>query len=234
MKTKAIAILAAVIISFTAIQLYAVPIDKIFTSDGIIIEGDEYANVDIYDTPPDRTTVSMSGGSVNRLIAYDSSILNFTGGTISSLSSHDFSTINISGGFIHSPMAWDYSTINISGAFNSVEVGAAPDGIVNVMGGTMEAMAGWGGVINLYGGAINDNIHAVGEGGWVNIYGYDLEKMYTGGKYGYGYVSGFWLDSTPFTIDLKGSYTYSHINLVPEPCSLLLLTLGCLFLRRKR
>lgn len=213
MKTKIITIVAMAILFFTATQLYAVPIDKIFTSEGVIIEGDEYRNVDIYDTPPDRTTVSMSGGSVNRLISYDSSILNFTGGTISVLYAHDFSTINISGGFIHSPMAWDCSTININGSFNAVEVGAAPAGIVNVMGGTMEAIAGWGGVINLYGGAINDNIHAAGESGGVNIYGYDLEKAYTGGKYGFGYVSGFWLDSTSFTIDLKGSGTYSHINL---------------------
>ena len=213
MKTKIITILAAVICFFTATQLYAVPIDRIFTTDGVIIEGDEYANVDIYDTPPSQTTVSMSGGSVNRLIAYDSSVLYFTGGTISVLYAYDFSTINISGGYIHSPMACDRSTINISGAFNAVEVSAAPEGIVNVMGGTMEAIAGWGGIINLYGGAINNNIHTAGEGGWVNIYGYDLEKTYTGGKYDYGYVSGFWLDGTSFTIDLKGPGTYSHINL---------------------
>ena len=211
MKTK-ICIIITAIIFFTASELTAVE-DKIFTTDGVIIEGEEYRNVDIYDTPPGQTTVSMSGGSVNRLIAYDSSILNFTGGTISLLRACDFSTINISGGFIHSPMAWDYSTINISGAFNSVEVGAAPDGVVNVMGGTMEAIAGWGGIINLYGGTINDNIHDGGESGCVNIYGYELEKTSSGGKYDYGYVSGFWLDGTSFTIDLQGSGTYSHINL---------------------
>jgi len=230
LKRAKLSILAVVLL-FSASQTYAVLQDKIFTSDGVIREGNEYRNVDIYDTHPVRTTVSMSGGSVNRLIAYDSSVLNFTGGTISGLYAHDFSTINVSGGFIHSPMAWDYSTINISGSFNAVEVGATATGIVNVMGGTMEAIAGWGGVISLYGGTVTDNIHAVG--GWVNVFGYDLEKSSTGGKYGYGYVGGFWNDGTALTIHLGGSGTYSHINLVPEPATLMLLALGGILLRKR-
>lgn len=232
MFRKEILMIVGTVLLFIASQAYAVLQDQIFTSDEVIREGDEYANVDIYDTHPIRTTVSMSGGSVDRLIAYDSSVLNFTGGTISMLRARDFSTINVSGGFIHSPMAWDYSTINISGSFNAVEVGATATGIVNVMGGTMEAIAGWGGVINLYGGTITDNIHAVG--GWVNVFGYDLEKSYTGGKYGYGYVGGFWNDGTALTIDLGGSGTYSHISLVPEPATFILLALGSLLIKRKQ
>jgi hypothetical protein len=138
----------------------------------------------------------------------------------------------VSGGYIHSPTAWDYSTINISGTFNAVEVGAAQAGIVNVMGGDMKAIAGWGGVVNLYGGTITDNIHDVG--GWVNVFGYDLEKSSTGGKYGFGYVSGFWNDGTAFKINLYGFRTHEHINLIPEPGSLILFALGVLLIRRKQ
>lgn len=230
MIRKEISTILAVVL-FAVNGLYAVPVDKIFTEDGVIQDGDEYRYVDIYDTPPSRTTVSMFGGSIDRLIAYDSSVLNFTGGTISGLYAYDFSTINISGGYIHTPFAWDYSTINISGTFNAVEVCATAAGIVNVMGGTMKAVAGWGGVINLYGGIVTDDIHAVG--GWVNVFGYDLEKSSTGGEYGYGYVSGFWNDGTAFTIDLYGQGTYDHINLVPEPSSLMLFALGSLLIRRR-
>jgi len=229
-RKKTLTILSVVLFAGTGI--YAVPVDKIFTEDGVIQNADEYRYVDIYDTPLDRTTVSMFGGSVIRLIAYDSSVLNFTGGTISILDAHDFCTINVSGGYIHSPMAWDYSTININGAFNAVEVIAAPAGIVNVMGGTMKVIAGEGGVINLYGGTVTDSIHAVG--GWVNVFGYDLEKSFTGGKYGYGYVSGFWNDETAFTIDLYGHGAYNHINLIPEPGSLVLFALGTLLIKRKQ
>lgn len=230
-RKKILTIVGAVLL-FTASQTYAVLQDKIFTSDGVIIEGDDYANVDIYDTPPVQTTVSMSGGSVDRLIAYDSSVLNFTRGAISGLYAHNFSTINVSSGFIHSSMVWDYSTINISGSFNAVEVGASATGIVNVMGGTMEAIAGWGGVINLHGGTVTDNIHAVD--GWVNVFGYDLEKSSTGGKYGFGYVGGFWNDGTALTIDLGGSRTYSYINLVPEPATFILFAIGSLLINRKQ
>lgn len=231
MKTKVCVIITGVLL-FTVTQLYAVPEDKIFTEDGVIQDGNEYRYVDIYDTPPEQTTVSMSGGSVNRLISYNSSILNFTGGTISILASHDFSTINASGGFIHSPTAWDYSTINISGTFSAVEVGTAPEGIVNVMGGTMNTIAGYGGVFNLYGGTITDYIDAVD--GWVNLFGYDLEKIATGGEYNFGYVSGFWNDGTAFTIDLYGSGTYSQINLIPEPSSLILFAIGALLIKLKK
>jgi len=233
MIRKEILIILTVVL-FAGNGLYAVPVDKIFTEDGVIQDGDEYRYVDIYDTPPGRTTVSMFGGSVIRSIAYDSSVLNFTGGAISILYAHDFSTINASGGYIHSPTAWDYSTINISGTFNAVEVGAAPAGIVNVMGGTMKAIAGDGGVINLYGGTVTDSIHGMGGGGWVNVFGYDLEKRSTGGKYGYGYVSGFWNDETAFKIDLYGQGTYNHINLIPEPGSLILFALGALLIKRKQ
>ena len=230
LRKKILTILAVVL--FAGTGLYAVPVDKIFTEDGVIQDGDEYRYVDIYDTPPGRTTVSMLGGSVNGLIAYDSSVLNFTGGTISILYAHDFSTINVSGGYIHTPFAWDYSTINISGTFNAVEVSTTGEGIVNVIGGTMKSVAVWGGVVNLYGGTITDTVHDVG--GWVNVFGHDLEKSSTGGKYGYGYVSGFWNDKTAFTIDLYGQGTYSHINLIPEPGSLVLFALGTLLIKRKQ
>jgi len=201
-------------------------------SDKLIKNGDEYNTADVYDTPPSRTTVTMIGGIVGRMETFDSSVLNITDGDISILHAYDFSTVNASGGYIHSPTAWDSSTINISGTFNAVEVGATATGIVNVMGGSMKAIAGWGGVINLYGGTVTDNMHAVS--GWVNVFGYDLEKSSTGGKYGYGYVSGFWNDGTALTIDIGSSGTYSHINLVPEPASLILLTLGSLIIRRRR
>ncbi len=200
-------------------------------TDTLIKNGDEYNTADVYDTPPSRTTVTMIGGIVGRMETFDSSVLNITDGDISVLRAYDFSTVNASGGYIHSPTAWDSSTINISATFNAVEVGATATGIVNVMGGTMKAIAGWAGVINLYGGIVTDNIHAVG--GWVNAFGYDLEKSSTGGKYGYGYVSGFWNDGTAFNIDLYGFRTYDHVNLVPEPCSLILFALGALLIKRK-
>jgi len=90
--------------------------------------------------------------------------------------------------------------------------------------------------LNLYGGQIN-SIRAGGDS-IVNVFGYDLEYANVGGSHGDGWISGFWADDTPFSIDLGESYTYSHIALhdtaIPEPATVLLLGLGGLALVRKR
>jgi hypothetical protein len=98
-------------------------------------------------------------------------------------------------------------------------------------GGTTEYVAaGYSGTMNLYGGLVTDSLNAW-DSATVNIFGYDLVKTNSGGTYGYGQVYGYWLDDTPFTIELSTAETYSHINLIPEPSSLLLLALGSLISR---
>ena len=62
MKTEVKTILAVAIFCFTAVQLYAVPIDKIFTSSGQILDGEEWNNVSIYN---DATIVDMLGLNLN-------------------------------------------------------------------------------------------------------------------------------------------------------------------------
>ena len=73
-----------------------------------------------------------------------------------------------------------------------------------------------------------------------NIYGYGFQYNPLTGDYGGGQLTGFWMDDTPFSIDLwYSSYpgapiidTYAHIVLIPEPATLLLLGSGGLFLRK--
>jgi len=84
----------------------------------------------------------------------------------------------------------------------------------------------------MYGGLVTDSLNAW-DSATVNIFGYDLVKTSSGGAYGYGQVYGYWFDDTPFTINLSTAETYSHITLIPEPTSLLLLALGGLLLKRK-
>lgn len=66
---------------------------------------------------------------------------------------------------------------------------------------------------------------------WNLLEGYDLLKSSSGGNYGYGFVNGYWDDGTSFYIHLLSPETYSNINLIPEPASLLLLAFGVLLLR---
>ena len=232
MKTKIITMLA-VIMLVPVCQVQAIDVD--FYSDATIQDGDIYDSVRIYDTPPDHTTVDMTGGFVHVLWSYDSSIINMTGGEILTLDAYNTSTANISGGNVRSVFTRDHATTNLYDGGSVFSLGAArQSGVVNMTGGITEYLrAGESGIINLYGGTVNIYLNAW-DSAKVNIYGYGFNYDPSAGNWNGGQLTGFWLDDTPFIIDLAGSGTYSHINLVPEPCSLLLLALGCLFLKRKK
>jgi hypothetical protein len=206
--------------------------DKIFTSSGQILPGEEWNSVYVYN---DDTVVDMLGGFVEGLGTYDASTVNVTAGEINTLDATDFSTANVSGGDVLSLWAFDSATARLSGTATCFNIGARGSfGVLNMSGGSTEYLGTIeSGTLNLYGGVVTDSL-----GAWdtatINIFGYDLLLTSSGGSYGYGQVSGFWLDHTPFTINLNGEETYTHINLIPEPASLLLLGLGAAFLRRKR
>lgn len=252
MVTKKILIVLVVVL-FAGNALYAVPVDKIFTSDGIINEGDRYHNVSIYDTPPHRTTVSMFGGWVSLIQSYDSSIFSMTGGTteacaynqstfnvgggtIYTLNSYDYSNINLFGGFVYGLYAYGTGTVNVFDNANLDILRARGYSIADVTGGTLDLIsASQFGTVNLLGGLVSDYL-AAGDSGIINIFGYNLSKSPTGGHYGFGFVSGEWADRTAFNINLSGADTYSRVILyqIPEPATVLLIVIGSIVLRRRR
>ena len=228
-RIASILIFATLLLSATLAQ--ALPVDKIFTSSGQILNGEEWNNVSIYN---DDTIVDMLGGLVDQMQTFDSSMLNVAGGEIYSLYAWNYSTANISDGSIYGVSVWDYTTANLSGDGNVTSLGAGVSGIINMMGGTTEYLrAGDFSVVNLYGGKVNIYLNAW-DSSKVNIYGYGFDYDPSAGSWNGGQLTGFWLDDTPFIIDLAGSGTYSHINLVPEPGSLILFALGALLVRRKK
>jgi len=231
MKTKVITILAAVMF-LPLSQVQAVDID--FYSDATIQDGDLYDLVRLYDTPPDHTTVDMTGGSVHNLRSYDSSIINMTGGEIQTLEAFNMSTANISVGNVNSVFTWDKTTTNLYDGGSIFSLGAGVSGTVNMIGGNTEYLrAGDFSIVNLFGGTINIYLNAW-DSATVNIYGYGFDYDPSAGNWNGGQLTGLWLDDTPFIIDLAGSGTYSHINLVPEPGSLILFALGAFLIRRKK
>ena len=230
MKTKIITILAVLILSFTAVQLYAFPVDKIFTSSGQILTGEEWNNVSIYN---DATIVDMLGGDVESIGTYDESTVNVTGGQVNTLDALEFSTANISGGFVYGIHSYNNSIVNFSYDAIAVNLATGDFGTINMYGGSANGISAYGsGTVNLYGGIVSDCISA--PDGTINVFGYDLFKTEIGGNYGYGFLNGYWDNGASFYIDLLSPETHSNINLIPEPASLLLLALGCLFLKRKK
>jgi hypothetical protein len=208
---------------------------KNFYSDGNIMPNEQWNAVSIYDTPPAHTTVNMTGGNVSSMHTYDAIILNMTNGRIEQLYANEFSTVNVSGGFpgYGSMYAGEHSTINFSGTAEVLNAHALNDSRINITGGTIRWLdAGNEGTINIYGGDITEVwTH---ENAFINIFGHhDLMKISSGGMNGFGFVQGYYNDLSWFRFDFSSAETYSHINLIPEPATILLLVVGGLFLRKK-
>ena len=228
-RKQILTILAAVML-FAAANVQAV--NKAFTESGQIVDGEVWDEVWIYGND---TVVDMLGGSVlDHISSYDFSTLNMTGGDSLGVYAFDNSIANISSGILYSIGAQDYATVNFSSNAETKGIGAQSFGTVNVTGGAVEHVgASESGTVNLYGGIITDYLGA-SDFAIVNIYGYGFHYDTLAGNLDGGQLTGFWLDETTFTIDLYGIETYSHINLIPEPNSLLLLLFGSFLLRRNR
>jgi hypothetical protein len=229
-----------------------------FTNDGFIKAGDVYDYVWIYDTPPNNTTVTMSGGYIysvephdastlillggqvaDHIYSFDESVVNVNAGTMGYLRAYDSSTVNFSGGKIYSSpdtRLYQNSMMNITGG-EITNLFTHNSSIVNMSGGEISGRlcAHDQSVINLSGGTINYFLSADGAS-VVNIYGFGFEYYPTGGSWGVGQLSGFWWpNKTPFDIEFAFAETYSYISLheVPEPATFLLLGLVAVVLRRK-
>jgi hypothetical protein len=184
-----------------------------FYTDGVIQDGDVYDYVSVYN----NAKVDMSGGTVSEI-----------------LTAYSSSTINISGGILNILDSWDSSILTLVGNPQINELGVSFSGRANIFGGTINFLkVGSSNPVNLYDGIISDYLLATST---VNIYGYDFQYNPLAGDYRGGQLTGFWMDDTPFSIDLyyddtPGGVpvdTYAHIVLIPEPATLLLLGLGVL------
>ena len=238
-RISKILIVCAVAVFSAASQLQAAE-NKDFYSNGQILAGEQWNVVSVYDTSPNHTTVDMLGGTIDSLGTYDQSSLNIYDGHINGAGAGDYSTINVFGGSMTlggiGLGGIGHGTINIYDNANILGCFMQEHSIVNMTGGTTKYLsANDFGVINLSGGLVTDSLYA-DDSAVINIFGYNLTKTPYGGHYNVGQVSGFWADGVPFEIDLWDSKTgtYSHINLIPEPMTFLLIGFGSLFVRKRR
>ena len=179
-----------------------------FYADGVIQAGDIYDIVEVYDTPPARTTVDMTGGQVDSMSTFDTSVVNI-GGSVGFLQTNDSSTVNLSGsGFIDGGIslnnsstlnfrggaweadsgylvAFDSSTLNvydgIVGLVSGANVVIADNSTANIYGGYAQApyVAFGSSTMNIYDGRVGTL--GAGESSVVNIYGGEI-----GGNWGFG------------------------------------------------
>ncbi len=219
MKTKLSIIVAAVILLGVS-EAWATSIS--FYEDGVIQEGDVYSEVAVFN----NAKVDMTGGVVT-----------------SQFTTWGSSTANVSGGILEALVSVETSIVNLSGAMQIEGLGVSDSGTVNMFGGNVGLIEAWNhSTVNLHGGTISNYLLAYGtEDLVISIFGYGFNYDPLAGSYRGGQLTGFWLDDTPFSIDLYYDDTpggpiidtWSHITLIPEPATILLLGLGG-FLIRKR
>jgi len=108
------------------------------------------------------------------------------------------------------------------------------DSLANIDGGNMDYLGTYdNSVVNLY----------TGEWDWlvshnnskVYLWAYNVIYDPTGGIYADGSLEGyFYKDDTEFNFSLLNPGTYSHVEIIPEPTTLLLLGFGAIFLRKHK
>jgi hypothetical protein len=218
--------------------------DITFTSSGSIVNGNIFGRVTVQNND---TIVNMSGGQIGvdftgGLNMWNSSTFNMSGGSISgSIFNNPLSNLNISNGTINigDLVVYDRAILNISGGNITVSrlktyprYLTSPASVININGGIVNFDGvNVDGTLNIYRGllSINSFNYWGTQSANINIYGS-----------GFNYnpstqiLTGYLLDSNPFTIKAVSSIEYARFNLVPEPATLLLLSLGGLALRSRR
>jgi hypothetical protein len=111
---------------------------------------------------------------------------------------------------------------------------ANDNSIVNIYGGKVLITLGAeeNGIVNLYSSALIEKV-SLWDNAILNLYAYDVIHHTTGGYSNDGWIEGkYILDNHQFSIDMIKD-SFSHINIIPEPTSFLLLGLGGLLLRKR-
>ena len=143
----------------------------------------------------------------------DTTTLDMYGGSIGELRTYDSSIVNIYGGELWWAInSYKSSTINIYAGRVSLEfIGVRDTSTVNIYGGNLSS----------------GNAPYFSDSSTVNIYGYGFD--YDGWT-----LTGFLQDGSPFIFTELTDLNYPHINLIPEPSSILLFALGTVFLRKRK
>lgn len=165
-----------------------------------------------------RSTFDDSYPLTHEVWVINNAVLDVVGGEIVKLGTAGFATVNVYSGTIE----WLWS--------------GEPMGdksVVNIWGGDIDRLMAYEDTVaNLWAGAVN--WVAADEDAMVNLYAYDVRVHLPAAHYEPAWLEGkFIIDDSYFAFDLAGPGTLSHINIVPEPATVMLLGLAGILLRKR-
>ncbi len=203
-----------------------------------------------WETPQAGTQVDIiSGGRIEFLKAYNDSMINISGGEIGArLETWDNSHATISGGLVSGVVTARSSLLTMSSGVVQRSMSCNENSLVNISGGSIGTFSGaWLSVhrnsqLLITGGTIDASL-SVYDDGQITISGSNFAIDGITVDYGQYYASNYpygkgTLTGTLANGDiLDGSfniYDDASIVLVPEPATILLLSLGGLVLRKRK
>ena len=210
---------------------------RAYNQSTAVVSGGSVSTLKAYDT----STVDISGGSVHFLQAYDKACLKLSSGNVAVIESYDTTRVEIIGGTFNKLSIYDNSTATLSGGGLSDWLNVWNKSNLNIIGGSIggRGLRVWNTAnVNIYGGNVW-TVHAF-QSATITFWATDFflgEGLSLNGNelVGIGLLSGQWLDGTEWTTEIRWNDDTATILLIPEPATLLLLSLGGLALPyRKR
>lgn len=189
--------------------------------------------------------INVSGGGVGvGLLAYENSVIDIIGGIMHSVGIHDNSLVTMSGGTINDQLkAIGLSKVFVSGGYirnRGLETGG--DSMVTISGGRIDGMLIRGNSQVTVTGGVFDDVFGLYNTATLIIDGMDFKidgRSVANGDYNFNYSEWHNITGTLSNGDVLNNDFYpwestATISLIPEPCSLVLLGLGGLALRRRK
>ncbi len=201
-----------------------------YDSSSLLLSASSDPPVDVYCYG--KSSIDLLGNAAVNIFAYGGVVNSRSQrATIRSFDAYRTAVANIFAGTVSSVELLGPATVNVSGGQVGCIYMDVVDGIrsdaarVQVTGGIVDGI--WlelgAAVVRLSGGIIGSLHTGDGEYEWeVALIGHDLDVVPYGGPTGTGQATGFWADSTYFTIDFDSIGTYNDIkkydDTVPPDC----------------
>ena len=175
----------------------------------------------------------FSEGSETYVYMYNDASAEISGGYIAEFSMFDDTTADITGGQISVVMGQGSSSVDVFTGSDVSLLRPNDSSTANVYGGNTNVIFTLGSShTNIYEGLINE-IDCT-DLSLVNFFVKTYDFNPTGGAFGVGLLTGTWNSNNAFSIDLRTEDTINHINIIPEPATLILLALGAIGSRRRK